>query len=191
MLEGDDIRRGLSELRSQREQFEYAFHGLLAGFIHRLEQGNPRLAAGPGHPQLGGGEPGDSAPDEQGSAAPAARPAAADATEVGPVQTHPPAQSPPVGGEPAGGFAPSPARASSAAGRPAASAEVDRDADIVDFSAALDRAPAVAPEWLREEQARPPEDDPWAPEPAAPVQPEAEGLAPRDAEGRQAPDEPA
>jgi DivIVA domain-containing protein len=43
-LEGESIRRGLAELRSQREQFEYAFYGLLTGFIQRLEHSNPALA---------------------------------------------------------------------------------------------------------------------------------------------------
>jgi cell division initiation protein len=43
-LEGESVRRSLSDLRSQREQFEYAFYGLLTGFKQRLEQGNPALA---------------------------------------------------------------------------------------------------------------------------------------------------
>jgi|GEM_PF-2548758 len=42
--EGEQIRLSLADLRAQREQFEYAFHGLLTGFKHRLEQGNPMLA---------------------------------------------------------------------------------------------------------------------------------------------------
>ena len=44
--EGEDIRRRLSDIRNEREQFEYAFHGLLSGFLHRLEQGNPSLKPG-------------------------------------------------------------------------------------------------------------------------------------------------
>ncbi len=44
-MEGESVRRSLGDLRSEREQFEYAFHGLLAGFLRRLEQGNPTLAA--------------------------------------------------------------------------------------------------------------------------------------------------
>ncbi|HES58205.1 MAG TPA: DivIVA domain-containing protein [Firmicutes bacterium] len=40
---GRETTRRLGELRAEREQFEYAFHGLLAGFLHRLEQGNPEL----------------------------------------------------------------------------------------------------------------------------------------------------
>lgn len=42
--EGQQIKWRFAELKSDREQFEYAFHGLLAGFLHRLEQGNPALA---------------------------------------------------------------------------------------------------------------------------------------------------
>jgi cell division initiation protein len=42
-LEGETVRRSMGELRAQREQFEYEFHGLLSGFIHRLEQANPAL----------------------------------------------------------------------------------------------------------------------------------------------------
>jgi cell division initiation protein len=40
---GRETTRRLGELKAEREQFEYAFHGLLAGFLHRLEQGNPAL----------------------------------------------------------------------------------------------------------------------------------------------------
>jgi len=40
---GRETARRLGELKAEREQFEYAFHGLLAGFLHRLEQGNPAL----------------------------------------------------------------------------------------------------------------------------------------------------
>lgn len=42
--DGRETRQRLGELRAEREQFEYAFHGLLAGFLKRLEQGNPALA---------------------------------------------------------------------------------------------------------------------------------------------------
>ncbi|MEZ5337658.1 MAG: DivIVA domain-containing protein [bacterium] len=38
-----DLRNELARLRAEREEFEYAFHGLLAGFLHRLEKGNPSL----------------------------------------------------------------------------------------------------------------------------------------------------
>jgi cell division initiation protein len=41
--EAQAVRRGLAEVQTQREQFEFAFHGLLSGFLHRLEQGNPAL----------------------------------------------------------------------------------------------------------------------------------------------------
>ena len=42
--EGEGIKRRLSDLKNEREQFEYAFHGLLTGFQRRLEQNNPQLA---------------------------------------------------------------------------------------------------------------------------------------------------
>ncbi len=45
--EGETIRRRLADIRNEREQFEYAFHGLLSGFLHRLEQGNPELRPAP------------------------------------------------------------------------------------------------------------------------------------------------
>jgi cell division initiation protein len=45
--EGEVIRRRLADIRNDREQFEYAFHGLLSGFLHRLEQGNPALTPAP------------------------------------------------------------------------------------------------------------------------------------------------
>lgn len=43
-LEAGKLRQGLSELKNEREQFEFAFHGLLSGFIRRLEVNNPALA---------------------------------------------------------------------------------------------------------------------------------------------------
>lgn len=175
LLEGDDIRRELAELRSQREQFEYAFHGLLSGFIHRLEQGNPRLAPGPEHPRLGGGEPRDAAPEAVGEAPPPPRPANAEAGSAAaqvtpaqhPVEPTPRREAPPAERRPV------PPHAASR-GESAAGAEVDRDADILDFSAALDRAPVAQPEWLREEPApaeaaEPPAEDPDPPEDAAPA----------------------
>lgn len=42
-LEAQKLRQSLSDIRNEREQFEYAFHGLLSGFIRRLEHGNPAL----------------------------------------------------------------------------------------------------------------------------------------------------
>jgi hypothetical protein len=42
---GEEVRRRIAELHSEREHFEYSFYGLLAGFMRRLEHGNPQLAA--------------------------------------------------------------------------------------------------------------------------------------------------
>lgn len=42
--EAADMRRSVADIVAQREQFEYQFHGLLSGFMHRLEQANPQLA---------------------------------------------------------------------------------------------------------------------------------------------------
>lgn len=39
-----EIRNELARLKAEREEFEYSFHGLLSGFLRRLEQGNPRLS---------------------------------------------------------------------------------------------------------------------------------------------------
>jgi len=150
LLEGDEIRRELAELRSQREQFEYAFHGLLTGFTHRLEQGNPRLAAPAERRQL--------------AAAPAAAESDEDETEQllrdaaaaasGPTEADGPAQPAPAAAEAAADYAgPPPApRSGPAAKRGRADVEVDRDADIADFSAALEQAPSAAPAWLEEER---------------------------------------
>ena len=49
------LKQQFSQLRSQREQFEYAFHGLLTGFINRLEQGNPQLSGASQRQELGSG----------------------------------------------------------------------------------------------------------------------------------------
>lgn len=38
-----EIRNELTRLRAEREEFEYSFHGLLTGFLRRLEQGNTEL----------------------------------------------------------------------------------------------------------------------------------------------------
>lgn len=42
-LEADKLRHSLVDLRNEREQFEFAFHGLLSGFMRRLEANNPAL----------------------------------------------------------------------------------------------------------------------------------------------------
>jgi cell division septum initiation protein DivIVA len=44
-LEAKRISQSLADMRNEREQFEYAFHGLLTGFLRRLEHGNPALSA--------------------------------------------------------------------------------------------------------------------------------------------------
>jgi DivIVA domain-containing protein len=46
--EAAQLRRGLADLAAQREQFEYEFHGLLMGFLRRIEQRNPALAGSTG-----------------------------------------------------------------------------------------------------------------------------------------------
>jgi DivIVA domain-containing protein len=43
-LEADRLRHSLVDLHNEREQFEFAFHGLLSGFMRRLESNNPALA---------------------------------------------------------------------------------------------------------------------------------------------------
>ena len=45
--EAQALRAGVADLAAQREQFEYQFHGLLTGFLRRLEQGNPSLVGSP------------------------------------------------------------------------------------------------------------------------------------------------
>lgn len=42
-LEADRLRHSLADLKNEREQFEFAFHGMLTGFIRRLEHNNPAL----------------------------------------------------------------------------------------------------------------------------------------------------
>jgi DivIVA domain-containing protein len=176
LLEGDEIRRELAELRSQREQFEYAFHGLLTGFKHRLEQGNPRLAAPAERRQLAGGAAASETDEDEteqllrNAAEAAARPA----------QDELAAQATPAVAEAAAGHAsPPPApRDAPAASRSRTGSEVDRDADIADFNAALEQAPSAAPAWLGE-----------APEPAAASEEEEQLSEPAAAEDEPA-DEP-
>lgn len=43
-LDAEGVRRSMAQLHAEREEFEYAFHGLLTGFLKRLEQGNPALS---------------------------------------------------------------------------------------------------------------------------------------------------
>ncbi|MCB1221681.1 MAG: DivIVA domain-containing protein [Planctomycetales bacterium] len=41
------MRNEMARIRAEREEFEYAFHGLLSGFLHRLEKRNPEMASEP------------------------------------------------------------------------------------------------------------------------------------------------
>jgi DivIVA domain-containing protein len=153
--DGERLRLELAELRAQREQFEYAFHGLLSGFLHRLEQGNPRLAAVHGEvrelssaAEQGEAESADivvSTATEPG-AGPEAVPTAPFGAGGGESQRLAPGpagdaetpqvplpQPPPVSGVPS---APRDPRGSEAtAGRPP-----ERDADIAEFAAAVEAA---------------------------------------------------
>lgn len=178
-LEGSQIRGELSDLRSQREQFEYAFHGLLTGFKHRLEQGNPALSAAtaptpvelPGSRQIApvAEEIIQSEPEP-----PRLSPARVAADLVSPA-VEPPLPPAPSTTEPIanmGGAAQPPGRQLFAgippvkpvavphvpsvlpahkpvpSPRPGGGGEIDRDADIADFSAALDGAgPDPQPVW--------------------------------------------
>ena len=125
----------------QREQFEYAFHGLLTGFVTRLEQGNPRLAGT--HEERH-----ELAEAVRGDEPPAAAPVTVDTgektstPEASPVppqhQDVPPRGIPAV---PTPTFAPVPRVPD--ARRDTGSTPVgegDRDADIAGFTAAIDEA---------------------------------------------------
>jgi cell division initiation protein len=119
--EGDRIRNELLELKNQREQFEYAFYGLLTGFKQRLEQSNPALT----------GQRQPAAASNQEAATPAAgatpEPRAASHTRPADEQAvRRPIRQP---------FQPSPATEGK-----------ERDADISDFSAALEQADEPATE---------------------------------------------
>lgn len=126
--EGERIRNELMELQNQREQFEYAFHGLLAGFKERLEQSNPQLAGPPAPVQ-----------PQSGHAAPAASPEPRAASHTRPADEQ--AVRRPIR-EP---FQPQ----SPAAGK-------ERDADISDFSAALEQAEDPAEPGERPGRVAPP-----------------------------------
>jgi len=129
--EGDSLRHELADLRAQREQFEYAFHGLLTGFLNRLEQGNPRLTAAPSAQALpGAAEPAtqpESPPRESSEGQPAAK-------EEAEIKSAPPPSSqvtPPA-------MPPIPPVPSVSAGFPTLGAK--RDTDAGRFSATLDAA---------------------------------------------------
>jgi len=62
--EASAISQDLGRLNAEREQFEYAFYGLLYGFMRRLEQANPALRqAGGVPPEAGLESPFPGAPD--------------------------------------------------------------------------------------------------------------------------------
>jgi DivIVA domain-containing protein len=139
--EGEQIRLSLADLRAQREQFEYAFHGLLTGFKHRLEQGNPVLAEREPPAALGSPADLDSADSIEPPCAETEAPASDD--EPAPQRPHvmeprlripevPAPPSPRVPGVPA---------ATTATGPTATAVPADDpDADIADFSAAVAQA---------------------------------------------------
>lgn len=140
--EGEVIRRRLADIRNEREQFEYAFHGLLSGFLHRLEQGNPSLKPEPPAALPSPGEPRNAEPNP------------GHVTQVDqPKQDMPSQETVPIASTPSeytfGSFTleerpasaprPAPVMPGRSAGTPAPVNE--RDHDINDFSAALDSAP--------------------------------------------------
>ncbi len=123
-----ELRNELARLRAEREEFEYSFHGLLSGFLRRLEQANPRL--------------GGAAADSQ-KEAPAVHESAVDLmarlTEGLVVEEELDELPPP---QPPGNWQPEPDivehRLTST------SDELDRDADHADFSRILSDAPALS-----------------------------------------------
>lgn len=143
-LEGDQIRQQLAELRAQREQFEYAFHGLLTGFKHRLEQGNPRLVARETSAALTGGSQADEVASEatdddedlvaeQGGHAPSGPP-----RDEAPRPRIPGVPAPPSVTVP--GVPPIPADPGAAPRAVARGGSEDLDADIADFTRAVAEA---------------------------------------------------
>lgn len=128
-LEGESIRRALGDLRAEREQFEYAFYGLLTGFIQRLEQANPGL-----------GKPYVAPPALQEAALPeAAVPTAPAGSAAG---AAPAAAATPPSAAPVAAPRPAPAATVDRSVAPAAHANV-RDADAGSLMALLN---AVQPE---------------------------------------------
>lgn len=165
----DEIRRRLAELKSEREQFEYAFYGLLSGFMHRLEQTNPALAPPAAAPALSAagspaaptvevslppaaGNPGGvNAPGTQSQpSAPALfTPAApASAPETQSQRPASPLFSPPAAHAVPGYTQPRPFAAElrpAAAAAPSAPADRERDSDAQAFAQALASAPVAQP----------------------------------------------
>jgi len=135
----NEIRHRLTELKSEREQFEYAFYGLLSGFMRRLEQTNPALSA--------------PAPSQQPAQLPqppaSAQPAAAYVNV--PVNTQPAPAAPPIpASQPAYAATYMPPAQPPLFGvqlpQPAAPAPLsERDSDAQAFTAALDSVQVQPP----------------------------------------------
>lgn len=157
--EGEQIRHNLADLRAQREQFEYAFHGLLTGFTHRLEQGNPMLAAREQPAALGSQANPDTADRDEPPAAeveatvPADESAPRRPRAVEPRLRIPDVPAPPSPRVP-GVRAVTPVPGAAAAALPAD----DPDADIADFSAAVAEAAERRDEPWPAPAAAPPDD---------------------------------
>jgi cell division initiation protein len=123
-LEIRQMQQQLARLRGDREQFEYAFHGLLSGFIRQLENSNPGLA----------GKPAKAAVAELVGSTHELLVMAED-----PATEEPQAQRPQV-------VSPAPLAFAPAASEPALTAETTRDEDADRFFAALETAlPATSP----------------------------------------------
>lgn len=150
--EGEVIRRRLTDIRNEREQFEYAFHGLLSGFLHRLEQGNPELKPVQKTQPAALSPRGESSPKEDTATYSNQLVGDQAAEQHNPFQDEPGSeaagshdlgftivQPKPVAAQPEASPRPAaPAMPSRAAGTTAPANE--RDADINSFSAALDSA---------------------------------------------------
>ena len=132
----NEIRHRLTELKSEREQCEYSFYGLLSGFMRRLEQTNPALSApapsqqlpqptAPANPAAAYvNVPVNTQPAPGGQGAPAAPPAYA-------ASNMPPAQPPLFGVQLPQPAAPAPLS--------------ERDSDAQAFTAALDSVQVQPP----------------------------------------------
>jgi cell division initiation protein len=128
-----EIRNELTRLRAERLEFEHSFHGLLTGFLRRIEQNNSELRsvnADSAAPSVPAAPP--RPPKAQPGPAAQVQPLSSPAAPVEPVQRAVPQNSaPPVPADP-------PVRQIQAS----YGAGLDRDADIDDFSQALNQAPS-------------------------------------------------
>ena len=162
--EGEQIRLNLADLRAQREQFEYAFHGLLTGFKHRLEQGNPMLAAPEPPAALGSAAAPDTADPSEPPAAEAEAPAREDASAPQrPRVMEPRLRIPDVPAPPSPRVPGMPAVTPPPGATAAAVPADDPDADIADFSAAVAQAAQRRDEPWPAPAAVPPDDPPEEP----------------------------